>query len=132
MQRFMRLKRDPLLAWLVAALLGYLLALQGAVAAYAKGTMAAHDLTYEFVLCLPSSEDGSGHDHPLAGLDRDCCTSACQMACGTGPLCTPETHPRISAPHLVSLGRTAAVEPLPLPARAVKAGHARAPPTLSI
>src|SRR5690606_27387019 len=90
MQKLRSIRQDRLMAWLLAALISYMLLLQGAVSAYAKSSMAAHELGPTFIICAPSGEDYSDIAHPLAGFAHDCCSSLCQLACAAGPADLPE------------------------------------------
>ena len=119
------------MAWLLAALISYMLLLQGAVSAYAKGAMAVHELGPTFIICSPSGEDYSDISHPLAGFALDCCSSLCQFACASAPADLPETAALAATHAQTFLAWTVIVADFLPPSDLGLVGEARAPPAFS-
>jgi len=130
MQMFRSIRQDRLTAWLLAALISYMLLLQGAVSAFAKSSMAADELGPTFIICAPSGEHYHG-DHPLADFAHDCCSSLCQLACATGPAALPEAAALPATLKQTVLAWAAIAADLAAPSDLGLAGEARAPPALS-
>src|SRR5690606_17066946 len=131
MQALRNMKQDRVTAWLVAGLLAYMLLLQGAVSAFAKGSMAAGELGPTFIICAPSGEDYAQTPPPLAAFAHDCCSSICQLACSVGPVALPVAE--LHAPALPLLAPVHASRAVlsNAPAERGLTSDARAPPPFS-
>lgn len=131
MQMFRRMRQDRVTAWLLAALIAYMLLLQGAVSAFARTSMAVQELGPTFIICAPSGEHYAQDDHPLADLAPECCSSLCQIACSGGPASVPDINGLAETPDESEGVRPAVTADPVAPSDLGLAGEARAPPALS-
>lgn len=127
---------DRLTAGLLAALVAYVMLLQGLVSAFAQGALAAPQPGSTFVICsltgaVPGTE-GPVDDSPLERAAHQCCAALCHAAASHAPILPtvdlgPAFEPEAEArPHFP----THDVSPRPSPSGLLP--EARAPPLFSI
>ncbi|WP_163269274.1 hypothetical protein [Chelativorans alearense] len=127
---------DRLRGGVLAALIAYVMLLQGLVSAFAQGALAAPQPGSTFVICsltgaVPGTE-GTVGDGPLERAAHHCCAALCHAAASHSPaLPTADLGPAFvpeagTPPHLPAL------EVSPRPSALGLSCEARAPPLHSI
>jgi len=136
MRSMRRILADRLAAGLLAAVVAYVMLLQGLVSAYAQGALAGSQPGSAFVICsptgaIPGTDDTPG-DTPLERAAHDCCAALCQAASShspilpaidLGPAFVSEAHTRLHFQNKHSVRPPSILGLLP---------EARAPPFISI
>ncbi|MCT7373712.1 hypothetical protein [Chelativorans salis] len=127
---------DRLRGGILAALVAYVMLLQGLVSAFAQGALAAPQPGSTFIICsltgaAPGTEGTVGGD-PLERAAHHCCAALCHAAASHSPaLPTADLGPAFAPEGPTPLHFTAPEIP-PRPDALGLSSEARAPPLLSV
>jgi hypothetical protein len=130
-----RIMGDRLTGGLLAALVAYVMLLQGLVSAFAQGAFAAPQLRSTFVICsltgaVPGTEGTT--DDPLERAAHHFCAALCQTAASHSPILpTADLGPAFE-PQIEAQSHFSTLQDQPRPSAARWFPEARAPPSLSI